>query len=249
MYLVSRPRPLTDEKMQAIPYKEGVSFPSGYLHLLRQLGEGTYRGWMNVHFPDAEVLKPFTEYGIWEHDEDSPITQQQIAECIAIGTTVDGDFLAIHPQTEQLLWLPRHDEQVKALTLQERELEDEESYAMVLDEIYRLVYENDQEGAIYYQPWSNAQSHLFLRLPPEKGHLSLEQLSAICRVNFPADLIVENEYTCLLFYQEMGGYIRFNYAYGQEVALFYDQESQQIRTVMEQWLLSKGCERYAEHTS
>lgn len=140
MYIVSRPKPLSDDQNQALAKEDAAVYPPGYLRFLRRFGEGTYRGWLNVQLPDAEVLKPFAEYGLWEHDENSPITEQQIGECIVIGTTVDGDFLAVYPQTAGLLWLPRHAEHVKAIFLQAPEQEDEGMYALVLDEIYRQVY-------------------------------------------------------------------------------------------------------------
>ncbi|MEC0090834.1 hypothetical protein [Paenibacillus macquariensis] len=244
MYIVSRPKPLSDDRNQALVEEDATSFPPGYLRFLRRFGAGTYRGWMNICLPDTEVLKPFAEYDLWEHDADSPIMQQQISQCVAIGTTVDGDFLAVHPQTAQLLWLPRHAERLKVLSLQAREQEDEGMYAMVLDEIYRQVYGSSQEGAVYYEPWSGSQSHLFLRLPPGQDQLSLPELAGMCRAAFPPDLSVENIYACHLFYRQLGGYVRFNYANKQEVAVMYEQDAQQSFAVMEQWLLSKGCETH-----
>lgn len=116
MYIVSQPKPLSDGQNQALAKEDVTVYPQGYLRFLRRFGEGTYRGWLNVQLPNAEVLKPFVEYGLWEHDENSPISEQQIGECIVIGTTVDGDFLAVHPQTARLLWLPRHAEHVKAIS-------------------------------------------------------------------------------------------------------------------------------------
>ncbi|MFX3631758.1 MAG: hypothetical protein ACE3L7_11665 [Candidatus Pristimantibacillus sp.] len=243
MYIVSRPMPLSDVRSQALAKEEEdiASFPPGYLRFLQRFGEGTYRGWMNINLPDNEVLIPFAEYDLWEHDSDSPITQQQIGQCISIGTTVDGDFLAVHPQTSQLLWLPRHAEHVKAISLQAREQEEEGMYALVLDEIYLQVYGSNQEGAVYYEPWTGSQSHLFLRLPPGNDQLSLPELAGMCREAFSPDLSVENQYTCYLFYRQLGGYVRFNYANKQEVAIMYEQDEQQAFVVMEQWLLSKGC--------
>ncbi|WP_409340302.1 hypothetical protein [Paenibacillus sp. MBLB4367] len=243
MYVVSQPKPLSDGRNQAPAKEEATAFPPGYLRFLRRFGAGTYRGWMNVYLPDTEVLKPFAEYDLWEHDEDSPITQQQIGQCVAIGTSVDGDFLAVHPQTAQLLWLPRHAEHLTALSLQVEEKEDEGTYARVLDEIYRQVYGNGQEGAYYYEPWSETRSHLFLRLPPGPDlRLSLPKLAEMCREAFPPDLAVENEYVCKLFYRQMGGYVRFNYANKQEVAVIYEEDGKQAFSAMKQWLLSKGCE-------
>lgn len=40
-----------------------------------------------------------------------------------------------------------------------------------------------------------------------------------------------------------------NYAYQQEVAIFYEQDMGQAFAVMEQWLLSKGCEAISENNS
>jgi len=244
MYIVSQPKPLFDDLNRVIAGEDSAFFPQGYLRFLQQFGEGNYRGWMNVQLPDDEVLKAFAEYGFWEHDADSPITQQQIGECISIGTTVDGDFLAVHPPTDQLLWLPRHAEHLKAFSLQVQEQADARTYALVLDEIYRQVYGSDQEGAVYYETWSGSQSHLFLRLPPGKDQLSLPELSGMCREAFLPDLVVETQYTCRLFYRQLGGYIRFNYATGSEVFIMYEQDKQQTFAIMEQWLLSKGCETY-----
>lgn len=245
MYLVSQPKPLTVNQNQLLEREYVISFPPGYVQFLRRFGEGTYSGWMNVHLPDSEVLKPFVEYELWEHDENSPITAQQIGECIAVGTTVDGDFLAVHPEVEQLLWLPRHSDYVMALTLQMQEQDDDGLYVTILDDIYRQAYGCAQETPMYFEPWSGSRSHLFLRLPPGKNELSLPVLANMCQEEFTPDLSIETEYTCYLFYQSLGGYVRFNYANQQEVAVMYEQEGQQVFDDMEQWLLMKGCERYS----
>ncbi|AIQ75198.1 MULTISPECIES: hypothetical protein [Paenibacillus] len=249
MYIVSRPKPLSDDQNQALAKEDAAVYPPGYLRFLRRFGEGTYRGWLNVQLPDAEVLKPFAEYGLWEHDENSPITEQQIGECIVIGTTVDGDFLAVYPQTAGLLWLPRHAEHVKAIFLQAPEQEDEGMYALVLDEIYRQVYGIIQGESVYYEPWTGTRSHRFLRLPQGQDQLTLPELAGLCQHEFPPDLFNENAYACFLFYRQLGGYVRLNYAYQQEVAVFYEQDTGQAFADMEQWLLSKGCEAISENNS
>ncbi|GAE06273.1 hypothetical protein JCM10914_2422 [Paenibacillus sp. JCM 10914] len=112
---------------------------------------------------------------------------------------------------------------------------------MVLDEIYRQVYGSSQEGVVYYDPWTGTRNHFFLQLPPGQNQLSLPELAGMCRAAFLPDQSHENPYTCSLFYQKLGGYVRFNYANRQEVAVFYEQGAQQAVTVMKQWLLSKGC--------
>ncbi|RCX17695.1 hypothetical protein DFP94_10854 [Fontibacillus phaseoli] len=243
MYLVSRPKPLSESQSQELANEGAISFPPGYLVFLRRFGEGTYRGWMNVHFPDSEVLKPFAGYGLWEHDADSPITEEQIGECVAIGTTTDGDFLAVHPGTFALLWLPRHDDRIQAISLQANGREEDESYAKIMDEIYLRTYGSSQEGAVYYEPSSDSRGHLFLHLSPENGQHTLPELAGVCRAEFRPDLSMETEYACHLFYRQLGGYIRFNYAYGREVAIFYEQDADAGKAFaqLEQWLLSNGC--------
>ncbi|MFC7677461.1 hypothetical protein [Paenibacillus sp. GCM10028914] len=241
MYIVSRPKPLSEGQHQVLTKEDASIYPPGYQRFLQRFGEGTYRGWINVQLPDSEVLRPFAGYGLWECDAESPITERQIGECIAIGTTVDGDYLAVHPQTAGLLWLPRHSEHIKAISLQAWEQKDDGGYALVMDEIYRQVYGSSPKEVVYYEPWTGTRSHLFLRLEPGQGQLSLPELAGACQVDFPPDLFIENPYTCFLFYRQLGGYVRLNYAYQQEVAIFYEQDAGQAFAVLEQWLLSKGC--------
>ncbi|WP_028560301.1 hypothetical protein [Paenibacillus pinihumi] len=246
MYIVSQPRPLSQDPCQGLPKEAAAMMPLAYVRFLQQFGEGTYRGWMNVSMPDTEVLQPFAEYDLWEHGEDSPISQQQIGECIAIGSTADGDFLAVHPGTSQLLWLPRHEEAIRVISMpvQEKEQVEGRLYAGLLDTLFIQVYGSGQEGAVYYEPWSDTRSHRFLRLPPEGRKLTLPELAGMCRAAFPPDLVHETKYSGLLFYKQLGGYIRFNYANEQEVALFYEQDAGPIYSVIEQWLLSEGCTAY-----
>lgn len=239
IYLVSPSKPLSAAQSQVLTGQMAACWPPGYHQFIRHFGEGTYRGWMNVHMPDAEVLKPFVEYDLWEHDADSPITQAQIAECIAIGSTVDGDFLAVHPQSHQLIWLPRHEEKVRAIVLAAAAPEDETVYARMMDEIYRRIYGSEMSGAVYYEPWTGSSQHLFLRLPP--GPLSLPELAGRCREAYPPDLRMDNEYKGLLFYQKIGGYVRFNYAFGQEVAIKYEEDAVAFFSSLKEWLISQGC--------
>ncbi|WP_221797158.1 hypothetical protein [Paenibacillus typhae] len=41
----------------------------------------------------------------------------------------------------------------------------------------------------------------------------------------------ETLYVCFLFYQELGGYVRFNIAYQQEMAIVFEQDAEQESTV------------------
>ncbi|WP_341346247.1 hypothetical protein [Paenibacillus sp. FSL H3-0469] len=245
MYIVSEPKRLSEHHRQQLEAENTVLYPPAYLQFLQQYGEGTYRGWMNVQLPDPEVLRPFAEYGLWEHDEDSPITEQQIGECTAIGSTVDGDFLAVHPRVNGLLWLPRYAEQIQAIPLPAVEEEEAVGYALILDGIYRRMYGRSQEESVYYEPWTGTREHFFLRMPPGAGRLALTELADLYRADHPPDLFIANPYVCYLFYRELGGYIRLNLAGGQEVAVFYEQAAGQVSARMKEWLLSMGCELYA----
>ncbi|MEK4046023.1 hypothetical protein NSU18_20525 [Paenibacillus sp. FSL H8-0048] len=245
MYIVSEPKRLSEHHRQQLEAENTVLYPPAYLQFLQQYGEGTYRGWMNVQAPDPEVLRPFAGYGLWEHDQDSPITEQQIGECTAIGTTVDGDFLAVHPGVNGLLWLPRHAEQIQAIPLPAGEEEEAVGYALILDGIYRRMYGRSQEESVYYEPWTGTREHIFLRMPPGAGQLTLTELADLYRADHPPDLFIANPYVCYLFYRELGGYIRLNLAGGQEVAIFYEQTAGQVFAKTKAWLLSKGCELYS----
>lgn len=242
MYIVAKPRRLSADQSLALAKMDAAIYPPGYLRFLRCFGEGTYCGWFNVQLPDTEVLKPFAEYGLWEHNADSQITQSQIGECIAIGTTSDGDYLAVHPGKRLWLWLPRHGEQIKAISLPiQDDAEDEALYAKVLDELYRQIYGRTGETTLYYEPWTGTRRHVFLHLPQGPGQLTLPELAQLARALFPPDLFLETPYTGLLFYRALGGYVRLNYAYQREVAVFYEQDAEERFSVMQQWLLSQGC--------
>ncbi|WP_042199281.1 hypothetical protein [Paenibacillus camerounensis] len=243
MYIVSEPKGLSDRQQQRLAAGNGAVYPPGYVRFLQQYGEGTYRGWMNIQLPDPEVLQPFAEYELWEHDKGSPITEQQIGECIAIGTTVDSDFLAVHPRHNGLLWLPRHAERIEAVPLELWEEKSDGTYTSLLDEVYRQRYGTRLEECVYYEPWTGTREHLFLRMPPGPGRLSLQELAGLCQAEFPPDLFTANPYACFLFYRQLGGYIRLNLANRQEVALFYEQEAEEVSGRMQEWLLSKGCEQ------
>lgn len=67
-------------------------------------------GLLVIEPPDAQLLQSYADYELWRHDDNCPITVQQLGECVVIGSSIDGDFLAVHPQVEGLLWLPRHSE-------------------------------------------------------------------------------------------------------------------------------------------
>ncbi|WP_336764484.1 SMI1/KNR4 family protein [Paenibacillus sp. USHLN196] len=221
MYIVSRAlKPVPAEELNQFEQQHAISLPSSYRTWIEQYGEGTYTGWMNVQRPDPEVLKPFVEYDFWIHTDETPISQHQLEQCITIGSSVDGDFLAVHPEIEGLLWLPRHDENITLWTCLETE------FGETLDRIYCGYYRQDQPIApSYYEPWNELRKHTFYHFTGTEQGSSMKELADRCKTEFKWDAVLENEYMCKLFMASMGGYLRFNYATGREVALFYEEKN------------------------
>ncbi|WCF10709.1 hypothetical protein NDS46_13045 [Paenibacillus thiaminolyticus] len=238
MYIVSqRLTPVPSGVIRQAEQDMQVAFPGGYSRFLQQYGEGTYRGWFNIHSPDPDVLSPFAEYDLWEHKETSPITREQLRQCVVIGTTIDGDFLAVHPQAEGLVWLPRHSEMIRLIP------PEAPSYTETLDRIYQETF-GDAEPAVpaYFEPWNETAQHAFFLFNPENGSsLSLRELGTRCRGFFQPDLLIENEHTGKIFIRELGGYIRLNYAYGREVAVFYEEEAAELFGEIAHFLRSNHC--------
>ncbi len=232
-----------EEAVHSVVHEAGeVVYPPGYFLFLQAFGEGTYCGWLNITAPDDIVLRPFAEYGLWEHDEQTPIAEKQIGECISIGTSIDGDFLAVHPSCpEGLLWLPRHDERILLIPFQYQEQGGPAALTSMLDELFILQFKAKREGTAYFEPWASGISHLFLRWQPRQELLSLQQLAALCQQYYEPDLVLETEYSGRLFYKKFGGYIRFNYAYEHEVALIFEQKKQDQLEKVKDWLLEQGC--------
>lgn len=238
MYIVSqRLVPVPSGVIRQAEQDMQVAFPGGYSRFLQQFGEGTYRGWFNIHSPDPNVLPPFAEYDLWEHEETSPITQEQLRQCVAIGTTIDGDFLAVHPQAEGLVWLPRHSETIRLIPPEAA------SYTDTLDRIYQETFGDAESAApAYFEPWNETRQHAFFLFNPENGSsLSLRELGARCRDFFRPDLLIDNEHTGVSFIRELGGYIRFNYAYGREVAVFYEEEAAGLFGEIAYFLQNNHC--------
>lgn len=238
MYIVSqRLLPVPSGVIRQAEQDMQVALPDGYSRFLQQYGEGTYRGWFNIQSPDPEVLHPFAEYDLWDHEETSPITQEQLRQCVVIGTTIDGDFLAVHPQVEGMVWLPRHSEIIDVIPSEAA------SYTDTLDRIYQETF-GDAESAVpaYFEPWNETKKHAFFLFTPENGSsLTLRELGTRCRDFFQTDLLIDNEHTGKIFIRELGGYIRLNYAYRREVAVFYEEEAAELFLEIAHFLRNNHC--------
>ncbi|GGD53601.1 SMI1/KNR4 family protein [Paenibacillus nasutitermitis] len=215
MYIVSENRlPVPATELKRFQSKHNIKLPMSYCRFLSEYGQGTYRGVMNIVQPDVQILVPFAEHELWDHEGDSPLTQSQIAECVAIGTSIDGDFIAVHRNVEGLLWLPRHGTDISVKQV------DKASWAEVLDGILEEEYTANNSETGYFEPWNNERKHVFLKFN-EYGK-SMKELARLFREEFEMDFQFENEYTCQLFLARLHGYVRFNYAYNTEIAVIYE---------------------------
>lgn len=196
MYIVTRAlKPVPAKELNHFEEQHSISLPTSYRQWLEQYGEGTYTGWMNVQRPDQEVLKPFAEYDFWMHTEDTPVTQNQLQECISIGSSVDGDFLAIHPDVKGLLWLPRHDEHIVLWSCHEAD------FGETLDRIYCGYYHQDKPlTPAYFEPWNELRNHTFYHLVNVEREDFMKELADLCKTRFKWDAVMENEYTCKLLW-------------------------------------------------
>jgi hypothetical protein len=94
----------------------------------------------------------------------------------------------------------------------------------------------------YFEPWNKTRQHAFFLFTPENGSsLSLRELGARCRDFFRPDLLIDNEHTGMSFIRELGGYVRFNYAYGREVAVFYEEEAAGLFREIAHFLRNNHC--------
>ncbi|MED4732090.1 hypothetical protein P9597_28980 [Aneurinibacillus migulanus] len=240
MYIVSDKRiQVPAIEIDDIQKETGTQFPSSYKFFLTQYGEGTYCGWVNITRPDPEVLQPFVEYDLWLHDEECPITQAQIKQCVSIGTSIDGDFLAVHPQTEGILWFPRHAEKITLKPCRE------DLFTHTLDRIYREEYKQNNSVPAFFEPWNDMRIHTFFLFSSREGSLSMPALARLCKERFQPDLVFENEYTCKIFLQALGGYVRFNYAYGVEIAVFYEKDRSKLYEDISLFLQQHNCQLHS----
>ncbi|KQO18774.1 hypothetical protein ASF12_00735 [Paenibacillus sp. Leaf72] len=239
MYIVStNGSPISAAKLHQLEQERQLTLPEAYVRFLTLNGPGTYRGWFNIEVPDSGVLEPFAEEEFWEHNDASPITQQQIAECVSIGTTIDGDFLAVHSDVKGILWLPRHSEIIELYAEVANEHAD---YTELLDQIYSEKLAQEAAAPPYFEPWTQTRKHQFFHFAPDKAGYELPELARECKESFQPDFQIENAYTCTLFLQRLGGYIRFNYAYRLEVAVFYEEGQEPLLQQITAFLVAHNC--------
>lgn len=204
--------------------------------------------------PDAQLLQSYADYELWRHDDNCPITVQQLGECVVIGSSIDGDFLAVHPQVEGLLWLPRHSE-----VITKKPLDVQVPFTDTLEHILQDEFGRIEPFPRYFEPVSLDRAATFLLFnPPETEEAcgsahpndqalqiapaSIQVLAQRFKQHFDSNLWIENEHICMAFLQTLGGYVRFNYAYGREVAIIYEPTAIALRDEILAFLQKEHCQ-------
>ncbi|ALA44310.1 MULTISPECIES: SMI1/KNR4 family protein [Paenibacillus] len=254
MYWVSTQHtPMATDELTNIEHTYGITLPPPYVAFLTRYGPGTYCGLLIIEMPDPQLLQSYTDYELWTHDDNCPITARQLGECVVIGSSIDGDFLAIHPQVEGLMWLPRHSEIITTKTLDVQVPFTETLGHILQDEFGRM-----EPFPRYFEPVSQDKTATFLLFSPldtaeaynpanpsdqalNFAPASLQALAQRFKQHFNSNLWIENEHICMAFLQTLGGYVRFNYAYGREVAIIYESKAIALRDEILSFLQKEHC--------
>ncbi|MDE6364537.1 MAG: hypothetical protein K2L86_09825, partial [Lachnospiraceae bacterium] len=112
MYFTSTQLKLySDQELLPSEYQGRLKLPQPYCDFMKTYGVGTYSGVICIDSPDFHVLDNYSAYDFWQH-ENAPITREQIEECAVIGNSIDGDYIAIHPNLDGYILLPRHSDTI-----------------------------------------------------------------------------------------------------------------------------------------
>lgn len=208
MYCTSTQLKLFSEQELIPPdVQSRLKLPQPYCDFMKTYGDGTYGGVICINCPDFQLLKEYAAYDFWEH-ENAPITKAQTAECIVIGNSIDGDYIALHPDRDGYILLPRHSDIISFFPFHD------EPFLDTIRKISDLLYAEPWKDYDYFEP---AGAHyLFLHKYKSDLHKMAKQFQAA----FDYDYLIEDEYTCKVFLLRMGGYIRFNFSCS-EIAIFY----------------------------
>ena len=227
MYCTSTQRKLLSESDLAHLERQGqLKLPQSYRNFMKIYGDGTYGGAICINSPDFNLLNQYAEYDFWEYDN-SPIRREQMKECIVIGNSIDGDYIAIHADVDGYIMLPRHSDQIKLFP------NHDEDFLCTINEIGYSLYGEDLDN--YFEPAGS--DYLFLHYSGKK----MQNLIRRFKTAFQNDYLIENEYACEVFLLRMGGYVRFSLSKGFEVAVFYCKYGSEFFETVKKYLCENGC--------
>ncbi|MCM1551582.1 MAG: SMI1/KNR4 family protein [Butyrivibrio sp.] len=218
-------RLLNESELVSLERRGRIKFPKPYRDFMKTYGVGTYGGAICISAPDFDILQDSEECGFWQY-EGAPITQEQFSECVVIGNSIDGDYIALHALIDGYILLPRGSDIIQLFPY-------DEAFICTINRIGNFLYEDSLED--YFEPVGS--SYLFLRAAYGTPQILAERFQAA----FGSDYLIENEYACEVFLIHMGGYVRFNLAYGFEVAVFYSDYGVECFERVKEFLHENGC--------
>jgi len=215
MYITSKNlNKISRSDLKKIEKDIGFILPRSYKQFLETFGTGTYAGTIVIDIPD-ERIKESELHDFWEH-KNSPISKEEVGECLCLANSIDGDFLAMHKNYDGLILLPRYSEIITVFPI------DKNDFRLTLNCVFKHLYNEDTASYYYFEP-TISTNHKFMFAQSENIYHLIQELKS----NFSIDYLVEDQYICKIFLHSMGGYVRFNLSvlqYGVkkvEVAIIY----------------------------
>lgn len=217
---------LSESELVSLECEGKLKLPQPYREFMKTCGTGTCGGAIYINRPDFNLLKQYTEYDFWEFD-DSPIRQEQMQECVVIGNSIDGDYIAVHPDVDGYILFPRHSEQIELFPGHD------DDFFCTVEKIAFFLYEEYLEK--YFEPAGS--DSVFLHYSGRNIHNLIKRFKAV----FQNDFLIENEDMCSVFFISMGGYVEFKLPTGYEVAVFYDNYGLGFFEKIKKFLNENGC--------
>lgn len=230
MYITSKQLNIISEnELASIECQNNLKLPQQYRNFLNTYGYGTYGGAICIQTSDFDLLEEYSEYDFWEY-ENAPITRGQTKECAVIGNSIDGDYIALHSEVNGYILLPRHSDEILLIPF------GDEGFVETLDKIGYHLYEENLER--YFEPFKPAENkHLFMHAKDK----DLRKLAKQFQKAFSYDYLINNSNVSKVFLYRMGGYVRFNFSYGFEVAVFYCDYGEECFHEVVGFLKENGC--------
>lgn len=221
-------RRLSESELVSIEQKGQIRLPQAYRDFMKTYGDGTYSGVICINCPDFELLDKYAEDDFWEYDG-APIRREQMKECVVIGNSIDGDYIAIHDDVDGYILLPRQEDRITLFPYSN------EDFLCTVNRIGEFLYNEGLDD--YFEP--GVSKYMFMYCRGKKMHPIIERFKAA----FPCDYLVENEYVCEVFLFRMGGYVSFRHSGGggSEIVIYYSDYGMTYVEQVKRFLNENGC--------
>ncbi len=173
------------------------------------MGYGAYCGLIAISSPEKFPDENNEVYDWWEFDN-APINKEQLSECVVLGLSIDGDYIAIHQSIDGYILIPRQDVVIKGF----QSIKDD--FRGSLREVSNSLYGEMDVNLEYYQTICDGYLRVFYKVK------ELKMLAEEFKNKFNYDFIVgDHENSWEVFIRDLGGSVRFNLAYGGEIVIGY----------------------------